>query len=87
MILAVLGGLIGLAGAVGYAALMLRLLAALWPEGSVGSFLDAARQRRRAWRSATSAALVVSGLTIWWAVRVLSRVAPERAARRRHAAR
>src|SRR5207248_8962635 len=35
--LAALGGLLGLAGAIGYAALMLKLLAQLWPEGSVGS--------------------------------------------------
>jgi ABC-type lipoprotein release transport system permease subunit len=75
MFVAAFGGLLGLAGAIGYAGLMLRLLTALWPEGSVGSFLTLHV-------SGTSlaigyvAALVVSGLTIWWAVRALNKVAP-----------
>src|SRR5207249_991775 len=75
LILAALGGLLGLAGAIGYAALMLRLLASLWPEGSVGSFLEL-HVSGASLGIGYAAALAVSGLTIWWAVRALNRVAP-----------
>jgi ABC-type lipoprotein release transport system permease subunit len=73
--LAAFGGLLGLAGAVGYAALMLRLLALLWPEGSVGSFLEL-HVTGMSLLIGYVAALLVGGLTIWWAVRILGRVAP-----------
>jgi ABC-type lipoprotein release transport system permease subunit len=75
MIVAALGGLLGLAGAIGYAALMLRLLAALWPTGSVGSFLTL-HVNGTSLAIGYFAALAVSGFTIWWAVRALNRVAP-----------
>jgi ABC-type antimicrobial peptide transport system permease subunit len=75
MIVAAIGGLLGLAGAIGYAALMLRLLVALWPEGSVGSFLTL-HVAPTSLGIGYVAALVVSGVTIWWAVRALNRVAP-----------
>ncbi len=75
MIVAAIGGLLGLAGAVGYAALMLRLLAALWPAGSVGSFLTL-HVNGTSLAIGYFGALIVSGFTIWWAVRVLNRVAP-----------
>ncbi|HEX4588564.1 MAG TPA: ABC transporter permease, partial [Gemmataceae bacterium] len=75
MILAAIGGLLGVIGAIGYAALMLKLLAALWPEGSVGSFLEL-HVTGTAIAIGYFAALFVSGLTICWAVRALNRVAP-----------
>ena len=74
MILSALGGLIGLAGAIGYAALMLRLLTAMWPEGSVGSFLEL-HVDGVSLGIGYAAALVVSGVTIWWAVRIEPRCA------------
>jgi ABC-type lipoprotein release transport system permease subunit len=74
MILAAVGGLLGIAGAIGYAALMLRLLAALWPEGSVGSFLNL-HVTGPGVAVGYFAAIVVSGVAIWWAVRALNRVA------------
>jgi ABC-type antimicrobial peptide transport system permease subunit len=75
MTLAFFGALLGLAGAVGYAALMLKLLADLWPSGEVASFLEL-HVTGQSLAIGFVAALAVSGLTIWWAVRVLRRVAP-----------
>ena len=75
MTVAIIGGLLGLAGAVGYAALMLQLLAALWPAGSVGSFLTL-HVDASSLAIGYCAALAVSGMTIWWAVRALNRIAP-----------
>jgi ABC-type lipoprotein release transport system permease subunit len=75
LILAALGGILGIVGAIGYAALMLKLFASLWPEGSVGSFLGL-HVRGTSVAIGYVAALVVSSLTIWWAVRALNRVAP-----------
>ncbi len=72
---AALGGLLGLFGAVVYAALMLKLLAALWPDRSVGSFL-ALHVTVQSLAIGYAAALVVSLLAIWWAVRGLSNVPP-----------
>src|SRR4029077_17781516 len=74
-LLALLGGLAGLNGAVLYAWLMLGLLRAWWPGALDQSFL-------RLHVGALSifigyvAAVVVSLLTIAWAVRGLGRVAP-----------
>src|SRR5207247_1254247 len=73
--LAFIGALIGLAGAIGYAALMLKLLADLWPSGEVASFLEL-HVTGQSLAFGFVAALAVSGLTIWWAVRVLRNVAP-----------
>src|SRR5262249_21216506 len=70
MTLAFFGALIGLAGAVGYAALMLKLLADLWPSGEVAWFLEL-HVTGQSLAIGFVAALAVSGLTIWWAVRVL----------------
>src|SRR5262249_8283485 len=75
MTLAVFGALVGLAGAVGYAALMLKLLADLWPSGEVAWFLEL-HVTGQSLLIGFIAALAVSGLTIWWAVRVLRKVAP-----------
>ncbi|MFO0810077.1 MAG: EF-hand domain-containing protein [Gemmataceae bacterium] len=75
LVLAALGGLLGLVGAVGYAALMLRLLAALWPDGTVGSFLSL-HVTGQSLAIGYVAALVVSLIAIAWAVRGLGKVAP-----------
>jgi putative ABC transport system permease protein len=69
-VLAVLGALFGLAGAVFYAGWMLRFLALLWP-----GFLRL-HTTALSFLAGYSAALLVSGLTILWAVRILGRVSP-----------
>jgi ABC-type antimicrobial peptide transport system permease subunit len=75
MTLAFFGALIGLVGAIGYAALMLKLLADLWPSGEVASFLEL-HVTGQSLLIGFVAAMAVSALTIWWAVRVLRKVAP-----------
>jgi len=75
MIVAAVGGLLGLALAVGYAWLMLRLLAALWPAGEVGSFLEL-HVRPLSLAIGYFGSLLMSAVTIAWALRVLRRVAP-----------
>jgi ABC-type antimicrobial peptide transport system permease subunit len=74
-VIAALGGLLGTAGAIGYAWLLLELLRAWWP-----GTLD--RSLLRLYVTAPSvligyfAALIVSLLTIAWAVRMLGTVSP-----------
>src|SRR5262249_21611666 len=74
-ILAIAGGVVGLAGAVLYAWFMLGLLRTWWPGALDGSFL---RLHVAALSLAMGyvGALLVSVLTIAWAVRVLGRVSP-----------
>ncbi len=75
LVVSVIGSLVGLAAAAGYAAAMLAVLAALWPTPGVESFLTLHV-------SATSlaigfvAAVIMSEVAIWWAVRGLSRIEP-----------
>jgi putative ABC transport system permease protein len=75
LILAVIGGLIGLLAALAYAAAMIGLLGRLWPGGTAASFL-------RLHPGGTSlvvglaASLAVCLLAAWWAVRALGRVPP-----------
>jgi putative ABC transport system permease protein len=72
---AAVGALIGLALAVGYAWLMIRVLTGLWPDAEVGRFL-------RLHVNPVSlvvgfvAAVAVAALTIWLSVRGLVKVAP-----------
>ena len=74
-ILALIGVVLGCGLALAYSRLLVGLLAALWPGGTLQSFL-------RPHASAASllmgggGAFVVSLLTIWWVVRALSRIAP-----------
>jgi ABC-type antimicrobial peptide transport system permease subunit len=73
--LAVVGALLGCVAATAYARLLLRFLAAVWPGGALQSFLEF----HYTWASLAygfGASLLVSLLTIAWAVRVLGRVAP-----------
>ena len=74
-VLAVLGGLVGLAGAWGYAYLMLQYLRARWPGGSNLAFLDF-HAEPLSFAIGYVSALVVSFLTIFWATRVLTKMAP-----------
>jgi putative ABC transport system permease protein len=74
-LLAALGGLAGLGGAVLYAWLMLALLRAWWPGALDQSFLRL-HVGVLSLLYGYSAAVVVSLLTIAWAVRGLGRVAP-----------
>ncbi|HEV3079679.1 MAG TPA: FtsX-like permease family protein, partial [Gemmataceae bacterium] len=75
-ILAAVGGVLGLVGALGYAWLMLKLLAHLWPGGVTQSFLHlhALENHGLSYVIGYAAALAVSLLTIFWAVRVLGKV-------------
>jgi ABC-type antimicrobial peptide transport system permease subunit len=73
--LAALGGLIGLAGAVGYAWLLLEYLRASWPGELDQSFLTL-HGTPASFAIGYGASVLVSLLTILWATRVLGRVAP-----------
>ena len=74
-ILALIGVVLGGVLALGYSRLLLQLLAALWPGGTLQSFL-------RPYASPLSllagggGALLVSLLTIWWVVRGLAKMPP-----------
>lgn len=75
LIVAVVGGMFGLLGAIGYAALMLKLLAAVWPDESVGSFLSL----HVTWVSLAYGfvgSVVICGVTVFWAVNALKRYSP-----------
>ncbi len=74
-VLAALGGLVGLAGAVLYAWLMLEFLAARWPGGLDRSFLRL-HVGPLSLLYGYVGAVAVSLLTIVWATRTLARVAP-----------
>lgn len=69
--LAVVGGLLGLAGAFFYAWQMLTFLGALWP-----GFLRLHADNAGSFVIGYVAALMVSVLTVAWAVRILGRVSP-----------
>ncbi len=74
-LLALAGALVGSGVAIVYAGLLVQLLAALWPGGTLQSFL----RPHTTWLSLAIGligSLVVSQLTIIWAVRVLGKVAP-----------
>jgi ABC-type lipoprotein release transport system permease subunit len=72
LVLAIVGGLLGLAGAMFYAGQMLRFLASLWP-----GFLRLHADKTLSFLEGYFAALIVSLLTIAWAVRVLGRIPPK----------
>jgi putative ABC transport system permease protein len=74
-ILAVLGGFVGLAGALAYAPLMLKLLRANWPDGESLGFLQLHAQPL-SFAIGYVASLVVSLLTILWATRILGSLTP-----------
>jgi putative ABC transport system permease protein len=75
LVVSAIGSLLGLLAAIGYAAAMLYILAALWPTPGVESFLSLHV-------SATSLAIGFSGsvlmseIAIWWAIRGMSRIEP-----------
>ena len=74
-VLAVVGSVVGCLAAVAYAALLVQFLGAFWPGGAMQSFL---RPHYTAFSLAVggASALLVSVLTILWAVFSLGRVAP-----------
>jgi hypothetical protein len=77
--LAAVGAVLGACMALGYAALLLRLLAALWPGGALGSFLRPHFQDPGTGLglvSGAAASLLVSVLTIAWVVRAMGKVPP-----------
>jgi ABC-type antimicrobial peptide transport system permease subunit len=75
MLLAAVGGAVGLAGAVGYAWLLLEYLRAWWPGGLERSFLYL-ETTPGSFLVGYGAAFLVSALTIAWATRVLGKVSP-----------
>jgi ABC-type antimicrobial peptide transport system permease subunit len=77
-VLVAAGGLIGLAGAVFYAALLLRLLRAWWPGGLEQSVLTLhlGESNGMSFIIGYLASFIVSILTIAWTVRVLGKLAP-----------
>ncbi len=74
-LLAVLGGLVGLAGAVLYAHLMLKLLSANWPGGGSLNFLSL-HAEPTSFTIGYTASVAVSVLTLVWATRVLGGLSP-----------
>jgi ABC-type lipoprotein release transport system permease subunit len=75
LILAIVGGLLGLVFASLYADLMLKLLIRLWPTEGVGSFLHL-HVSLLSLVIGLVAAVLMSQLALFWAVRVLNRVPP-----------
>jgi putative ABC transport system permease protein len=74
-VLALAGSALGLAAALLYAPLMLRLLQANWPGGASLTFLRL-HGEPLSFVIGFIASLVVSVLTIWWASRALGKLAP-----------
>jgi hypothetical protein len=78
LILATVGALIGLAGAVAYADAMIRLLVALWPpSGGIGDYLRL-HVSPASLVIGFALSVIMSGLAILWALRSLRQVAPAR---------
>jgi ABC-type antimicrobial peptide transport system permease subunit len=77
VVLALLGTALGCAAALGYAAVLLQFLAAIWPGGALKSFLKP-HFENSTWSLliGAGASLLVSALTIAWAVRGLGRTPP-----------
>ena len=75
VLLAVVGALVGLGGALMYASLMLKLLVANWPGGESLNFLRL-HAEPTSFAIGYSASLIVSVLTLWWATRVLGKLSP-----------
>lgn len=75
ILLAVLGGGVGLAGALLYANLMLKLLAAKWPGGDQLNFLTL-HVDVQSILIGYATSLIVSVATVWWATRVLGTLTP-----------
>jgi ABC-type lipoprotein release transport system permease subunit len=74
-LLAAVGSALGLAGAIVYARLMLRLLAANWPGGEHLNFLRL-HTEPASFAIGYVSALLVSVLTLVWATRVLGKLSP-----------
>jgi putative ABC transport system permease protein len=76
LILASLGALVGLAGAVAYADALVRLLVRLWPEpNTIGAFLKL-HVTPLSLAIGFAASVLMSGLAMAWALRSLNKVAP-----------
>jgi ABC-type antimicrobial peptide transport system permease subunit len=75
IVLTVVGGFVGLAGALLYARLMLQMLSANWPGGASLNFLGL-HVGAGSLAIGYSASLAVSLLTLWWATRVLGKLTP-----------
>src|SRR5207244_3728454 len=74
-LLAAVGGLVGLAGAVLYAGLLLEFLSASWPGAERLTFLQL-HVTLTSFLIGYLASLAVSALTIAWALRVLGKLTP-----------
>lgn len=75
VLLAGLGALVGLGGAMVYASLMLKFLAANWPGGASLSFLRL-HAEPTSFAIGFAASFLVSVVTLYWAMRVLGQLSP-----------
>jgi ABC-type lipoprotein release transport system permease subunit len=74
-LLAVIGGLVGIVGAAGYAWLMLRFLSANWPGSEGLAFLTLHADEHSLIHGYFGSVLVSLG-TLWWATRLLRKLSP-----------
>ncbi len=75
LLVATIGGILGLIAAIAFADGMLELLRDLWPDQSVGAFL----RLHVTWMSMFIGYFgmsIITAITIWWALRMLNRAAP-----------
>ena len=75
LIVAAIGGVVGLFAAVAFADGMLELLRELWPDQSVGNFLRL-HVTSLSLLIGYFGTLIITAGTIWWALRMLNRAAP-----------
>jgi ABC-type lipoprotein release transport system permease subunit len=75
LIVAAFGAVFGLVLAIGYGLLMLKLLAALWPDEGVASFLTLHVEPQTP-AIGFFGMMLLTGATVWWSLRSLRRVAP-----------
>lgn len=74
-LIATAGAMVGAVAAIGYAGLLVRFLGAIWPGGQLSSLLQP-HFTAQSLAIGAAGSLLVSLLTIAWAVRVLGKVAP-----------
>ena len=75
LVVSAIGSAVGLVAAAGYAAGMLRVLAALWPSEGVGSFLSL-HVSASSLAIGFVASVLMSEIAVWWAARALNEIAP-----------
>lgn len=74
LLVAAIGGILGLIAAVAFADGMLELLRELWPDQSVGTFLRL-HVTSMSMLIGYFGMLIITAITVWWALRMLNRAA------------